>query len=121
MAKLFNRHKDKHKRIFLRRNQTTAEEILWEYLRNKKMRGIKFKRQFGVGIYVLDFYAPAINLAIELDGTNHQRSDVKKYDHDRELAINELGISFIRFTNEEVETEITEVLNMISQKIGNLI
>ena len=56
----------------LRRKMTITEKIVWERLRNRNVNGIKFKRQFGIGPYILDFFAPSINLAAEIDGGIHE-------------------------------------------------
>lgn len=66
--KIFNKTTLKKQRQYLRNNSTVAEAQLWEELRKSKLLGIKFRRQHSVNKYILDFYAPEINLAIELDG-----------------------------------------------------
>lgn len=68
---LFNKTKFKNFRKHLRNNFTPAEATLWQYLKNKQINGRRFRRQFGVDKYVLDFYCPAENLAVELDGEDH--------------------------------------------------
>jgi len=120
MTEIFNRKKDKLKRLLLRKDQTIPEEILWQHLRNKKMRGIKFKRQFSVGIFVLDFYAPSIQLVIEVDGPIHLRKENQEYDEDREKGLKALGLKIIRFSNHDVENNIHEVLKKISERVDTL-
>ena len=120
MTEIFNRKKDKLKRLLLRKDQTIPEEILWQHLRNKKMRGIKFKRQFSVGIFVLDFYAPSIQLVIEVDGPIHLKKENQEYDEDREKGLKALGLKIIRFSNHDVENNIHEVLKKISERVDTL-
>jgi very-short-patch-repair endonuclease len=101
---------------FLRRAETEQEKILWKELRNNKL-GIKFRRQHPLDVFVLDFYAPEIKLAIELDGSVHQKEDQRIYDTDREKFLKSKGVEILRFWNSEVEKDIDEVLNKIKQKI----
>src|SRR3989344_1999274 len=89
----------KERRRELRKNQTEAERILWAQLRNAKL-GQHFWRQYSVGPYILDFYAPALKLAIELDGKHHGDQDAKIYDKEREMYLQGLEIRTIRFWNE---------------------
>ncbi|NCS82774.1 MAG: DUF559 domain-containing protein, partial [Ignavibacteria bacterium] len=63
MTKHYNKSSEKEKRRSLRQNQTFLEEILWTHLRNRKCLGIKFRRQYSIDQYVIDFYAPEIKLA----------------------------------------------------------
>src|SRR4051812_18570073 len=82
----------------LRRNQTDAEKILWQLLRNRKFHGYKFRRQHPVSnTFILDFYCCARKLAIELDGNHHHEKLQHKYDEERTFALNLLGIKVIRF------------------------
>ena len=98
----------------LRKNQTKAEEILWWYLRDRKM-GVKFKRQHGVGGYIADFYCSEKKIIIELDGEIHNTEDAREYDAVRDKFFTELGYKVLRFKNEEVENKnkIEEVLKKI--------
>ena len=104
----------------LRRNPTEAEEILWSYLRNRQMEGVKFRRQHPMKRYVPDFYAHSLKFAIELDGGYHNDSVQKFYDKDREDVLIDYDIDFIRFTNEEVIQSIEKVLSAIREKIITL-
>jgi len=98
----------------LRKDQTKAEEILWWYLRNRKM-GVKFKRQHGVGGYIADFYCAEKKIIIELDGGIHNSDEAKQNDAVRDKYFKELGYTILRFKNEEVEDKdkIEEVLHKI--------
>jgi very-short-patch-repair endonuclease len=71
MTEFFNRREDKEKRRRLRKEMPLAEVILWSQLRAKQLLGMKFRRQHGVGPYVLDLYCPEARLAIEVDGETH--------------------------------------------------
>ncbi|HLF36181.1 MAG TPA: DUF559 domain-containing protein [Cyclobacteriaceae bacterium] len=97
----------------LRNNLTPAEAVLWRYLKNKQLENRRFRRQFSVGKYVLDFYCPAEKLGVELYGEGHFSEEGKTYDAERGQFINHLGIRIIRFENEEVFEDIKGVLDKI--------
>ena len=100
-------------------NPTDAENYLWNFLREKQL-GIKFRRQHPASIYVLDFYAHKIKLAIEVDGSIHSLEDVKRNDAERQKHLKELGIYFLRFSNKEVLFEIEKVIEIVKAKINML-
>jgi len=98
----------------LRRHETSAEKILWQYLRNRKLCGKKFRRQHTILKYVLDFYCHECKLAIELDGQVHLEESQKKHDEERTAWLNDSNIRVIRFKNEEVFRDLFKVLKKIS-------
>ncbi len=116
MGKIFNRVQDNEKRKKLRNNLTKAEAILWRELKNRKMLGFKFRRQYGIGAYVVDFYCTDLNLAVEVDGVTHSTDEEKEYDSRRESDIGQLGIQFLRFTNPEIYEDLYNVLEKIKAK-----
>src|SRR5690606_13904305 len=81
----YNRNSEKKLRKALRHNSTEAEEKLWQQLRNRKLSGLKFKRQYSVDQFVLDFYCSQLKLAIEVDGKIHLDKEVKDMDGALEL------------------------------------
>jgi cyclase len=85
----------------LRKFSTKAEDIMWEYLSANKL-GVKFRWQHPLLFYVADFYCHQIKLLIEIDGGIHTKEDVKINDAIRQKEIELLGITVIRFTNEQV-------------------
>jgi len=103
----------------LRQEETKAEKILWQKLRNKKL-GIKFRRQHPIDMYILDFYAPDIKLAIELDGSPHREKENKEWDKERTYYLNWKGVSVLRFWNSEVESDLNNTLEKIQKKIKEL-
>ncbi len=107
----------KSRRRLLRKHQTDAETRLWSKLRNKKFLNIKFFRQYSVGAYVLDFYAPSIKLAIELDGGQHAEQKQRSYDVRRTAYLEDFGIQVIRFWDNEVLTNIDGVLETIDSRV----
>ena len=100
-----------------RRKQTAAESELWGRLRNGKLSGIKFRRQYAIGRYIADFYCSKANLVIEIDGAIHEIKDKKEYDLIRENEIKSRDIHILRFTNEQVVNDIKEVLLKIEIEV----
>ena len=105
---------------FLRRNETIAEKLLWEKLRNNQLGGLKFRRQHPVNIYIADFYCHKFKLIIELDGDYHDQEEQKQKDEVRTEVLRLNDLKIIRFKNEEVEQNINQVLITIKNKIEQL-
>ena len=103
----------KEYRRLLRRTETPCEMQLWKRLKGKQLDGYRFRQQHGFGPYVLDFYCPSLRLCIELDGEVHDSEEVRQKDADRTLFLKENKIKVLRFRNEEVETDIEDVLKRI--------
>ena len=96
----------------LRRQQTFAEELLWNYLKTKPL-GFKFRRQHPFSNYILDFYCHALNLVIEVDGSIHEVEEVKQHDEQRQKQLEAQGLAFLRFTNNEIKLHSEEVIRQI--------
>jgi very-short-patch-repair endonuclease len=97
----------------LRREQTDAERILWHHLRDRQMRGAKFRRQFPVGPYFADFCSAERRLIIELDGSQH--AERSREDKIRSSFLNGQGYRVLRFWNNQVLTGLEEVLGAINE------
>ena len=106
-------------RRLLRREQTEAEVVLWESLRGSRLADKKFRRQYSVGYFVLDFYCPAERLAIEADGNVHHSAEAQQYDAYRTEALNGLGIKVMRFQNEQILRQLSGVLKTIKDYLNN--
>ncbi len=104
----------------LRKNMTNEEKYLWRQLRNRQMKGLKFRRQHPVDIFILDFYCHECRLAVEVDGEIHQTPDQKEWDENRTFELNEFGITVLRFTNEDVWNHMKDVLKQIEKEIERL-
>jgi very-short-patch-repair endonuclease len=107
----------------LRKNQTGPETILWNELRNRKLEGIKFLRQYAIiyknvnnnfFFFVPDFYCAEYKLVIELDGKIHNFT--KEKDYNRDLILKEKGLRILRFKNEEINN-IDKVKSTIREYI----
>ncbi len=103
----------------LRKNQTDTEKKLWAILRNRQLTGVKFRRQFSIGKYILDFYSPEYKLGIEADGGQHYEDKVKQQDEFRTRELSRLGVQILRFSDWEILTNAEGVCEMIQQTIEN--
>ena len=92
----------------LRRNPTSAEQILWTRLRNKQLNGWKFRRQHPLGQFIADFCCPACKLIIEVDGPIHAQQIDR--DESRTEIFATYGYRVLRFSNERVENDLNFVL-----------
>ena len=79
---------------------TRSENRLWAWLRDRRFDGYKFRRQYSIGRYVLDFYRADLKLAIEVDGRRHSDRLMAQYDDERTNALQERGIEILRIPNE---------------------
>lgn len=117
MTEFFNRRSEKTKRQELRKNMPPAEVILWSRLKGRQLLGCKFRRQYSVGSFVIDFYAPEIKLGIELDGDSHYQHGAAKYDERRQRFIESTGVSMVRFLNTDIYDNLNGVLEIIAERI----
>jgi very-short-patch-repair endonuclease len=99
----------------LRKNQTKPEEILWWLLRNRGMLGNRFRRQYIIEGFILDFYCPSAKLGIEIDGPIHKYR--RDYDKARQEIIEAKGIEILRFDNSEIYNSPESVLSAIIDKL----
>jgi len=113
MTETFNKKEHVKKRQYLRKNMTKAEILLWSKLKGKQLNGLKFRRQYGVNNYVIDFYCPELKLAIEIDGGVHYYDSRIVFDKQRQRDIEELGIKVLRYTNNDVIKNMEGVLSDI--------
>ncbi len=115
MPFLYNNPKLKTRRKDLRNRIPEPEQILWYWLRGKNLKGYKFRRQYSVGNYVMDFYCPKLRLGIEIDGDSHFRPKAVLYDQIREQFLAQQNIKVLRFTNTEIAENIEEVINKLTE------
>lgn len=102
----------------LRKEMTKAEACLWKYvLRARMMKGFSFRRQRPVLQYIADFMCKELMLIIEVDGSIHELEEIRKNDEQRQKALEEAGFTVLRFTNEEVLTNIQWVCSFLEEWI----
>ncbi len=97
----------------LRNDSTRTEIFLWLKLRGKQMYGYDFHRQKPIDNYILDFFCYELMLGIEIDGYSHEFLDVYNKDVVKEKRMNELGITVLRFSDEQVLKEMENVIRAI--------
>ena len=102
----------------LRRASTPAERKLWSALRGKQLLGLKFRRQYPLPPYIVDFYCHEKRLIVELDGGQHNEVAQTAYDRERTAWLQAQGLRVIRFWNHEVETDLVGVLEAIARVCG---
>lgn len=119
MTEYYNQKWSRDRRRALRSNMTKAELLLWQQIRRSQL-GVRFKRQFGIGPYIADFYATKVRLVIEVDGDSHCTPSGEALDADRDAYMRGLGICVLRVTNLEVYEDMEGVLKRISALLNDL-
>ena len=102
----------------LRNNMTEAEKIVWDKLKNRNVFKARFRRQHPIGSFIVDFYCHEYKLAIEIDGEIHLKNEVIEYDDGRSHDIEKFGIKILRFTNNEVFTDLKKIMEEILKAIS---
>ena len=120
MTKIFNHTSKKKQRRYLRSNMPTAEILLWSKIKSKQLKGLKFRRQYSIGDYIVDFYCPNLKLVIEIDGDSHAGEAAQQSDQERQKYIEGFGFLFLRFTNQEIYKNLDGVLGKIAEKCDEL-
>ncbi|BBC26251.1 DNA methyltransferase [Pseudanabaena sp. ABRG5-3] len=101
----------------LRNNATPAEVALWKALQGKQLDGFKFRRQHSIGNYILDFFCPSANLAIELDGGQHFTQEGREYDAVRDEFLWSVGITVLRYANNLIFENLEGVLEDVREHL----
>ncbi len=98
-------------------HSTNAEKVLWFHLRKRQIMGLKFRRQFPIDNYILDFYCLEKKIGIELDGSQHVLNN--NYDNRRSQRLQSYGISVIRFWDNDVlmntDTVLEEIIRVLNE------
>jgi very-short-patch-repair endonuclease len=116
--KIFNRPENTTRRQNLRNNATQPEQKLWAILRGKQL-GVKFRRQHGIGLYIVDFYCPEAKLVIEVDGDSHYTETAQQQDVQRDAYLQSLDLRVLRFTNQDINQNMVGVYEMIKRVIDD--
>ncbi len=115
---IFNKPEQKQRRQTLRGHMPEPEKRLWQILRKEQL-GVKFRRQHGIGDYVVDFYCPALKLVIEVDGDSHYSEQARNYDKVRDGYMRSLGIVTLRFNNNDVMKNLEGVYQQITKQLAS--
>ena len=105
----------------LRNNMTEAEDKLWQKIRKGKIKGMQFRRQHPLNIFIADFYCPILKLVIEVDGGIHSSAEHMEYDTQRDAYMRENEIIVLGFTNSEVMENSRVVVEKIETVIQRLL
>jgi len=100
-----------------RTEQTPAEKEFWEMVRNKKLQGLKFRRQQIIDGFIVDFYCDKIGLCVEIDGSVHETKEQRKYDKLRDEAIALRGLKILRINNNDVLYNKDKIFKLIIEYI----
>jgi very-short-patch-repair endonuclease len=119
MRKSFsNKLETKDFRKKLRNNATSAEAVLWNLIKNKQLSGRKFRRQHGLGKYIVDFYSSSEKLIIELDGAPHGELYQIEKDIERDNTLQGQGYRIIRFENKLVFQDPEYIIKKIKEQFN---
>ena len=99
----------------LRQNQTKAESMLWKQVSNRRLQGLKFKRQVPMGGFIVDFVCHDMKIIVELDGGQHAKQEL--YDQDRTDELQKLGYQVIRYWNNDVLSNIEGVMQDLAKQM----
>ena len=102
----------------LRKNMTPQERKLWSILRNRQFFNYRFRRQFPIGQYIVDFICREKKIIIEIDGGQHNEQQNIEYDNNRTKYLNSEGYKVIRFWNNEIDKNMSGVYNRLKEVFG---
>ncbi|SFL06349.1 endonuclease domain-containing protein [Lysobacter sp. cf310] len=105
----------------LRGDMTEAEQRLWLRLRRRQIQGVRFYRQKPLASYVVDFYAAAVRLVVEVDGGQHFEREAWAADRRREAVLRTMGLRVLRFDNRQVLLETEAVMATIWEAVAERI
>ena len=103
----------------LRSNMTCPETRLWLRLRARQLQGLKFRRQHGIGPYIVDFYCPEQSLVIEVDGDSHADADQILKDRQRAKYLQSLGLHVIRYVNDDILKNLDGVMEDLAKRLSS--
>lgn len=104
----------------MRSNATDAENFMWQLIRAKRFMNLKFRRQHVIAPYIVDFYCHELGLVIELDGNQHGTDDAIEYDTERRNFLEALGLTVVRYWNDDVLSRTEVVLEDLWRRCSEL-
>jgi very-short-patch-repair endonuclease len=111
------RTENKEFRKILRNESTVPEAVLWNSLKARQVLGKKFRRQAGIGPYIVDFLCVESGLVIELDGDAHYTPNIDAYEDKRTAYLESQGLKVIRFENREIAEDLDFVMERIEEEL----
>jgi very-short-patch-repair endonuclease len=103
----------------LRKKCTQSEALLWKSLKGKQLKGFAFHRQKPIDNYIADFYCHELKLVLELDGITHTFPEVIRKDRIKQKRLESLGLTVLRFKDEEIFSNLDAVIKRIEIYINN--
>lgn len=103
----------------LRSDMTGPEKRLWSRLRSRQLQGSKFRRQHGIGPYIVDFYCPEQSLVIEIDGDSHADAEQIQKDQRRDRYLQSIGLRVVRYTNDYIMKNLDGVLEDLQKRVSS--
>ena len=101
-----------------RKNPTESEDVVWQMLRNRQIKNLKWRRQQVIYGYIADFYCAELKVVLEIDGSVHENEDVKAYDEFRTSVFESKGIRVFRLKNEDCDKQhLTELIENIVNNV----
>lgn len=97
---------------------TGPEKRLWSRLRARQLNGLKFRRQHGIGPYIVDFYCPERSLVIEVDGDGHADPEQIEKDQQRDEYLQSIGLRVVRYTNDDLTKNVDGVIEDLQKRVG---
>src|SRR5262245_6640591 len=113
----YDNPKKKDRRKELRNTGTAPEAVLWTHLQKCQLLGKKFRRQYSIGPYIVDFFCPECSLIIELDGAKHFSILREDYESERTRYLQKLGLQVLRFENRVLREDAESVLETIREAV----
>jgi very-short-patch-repair endonuclease len=110
----------KHFARKLRNDSTLTEVLLWTQIKSRALR-VEFHRQVMIDKYIVDFYCHEIKLAIEIDGSTHENDEATVKDAARQDLLEGLGVTFIRFSDRDIKTNINGCFQALQMQVQELL
>lgn len=101
-----------------RKNPTESEDVVWQMLRNRQIKNLKWRRQQVINGFIADFYCAELNVVLEIDGSVHDTDEAKEYDSYRTSVFESKGIRTFRLRNEDCDKQhLTELIENIINSV----
>ena len=104
----------------LRHNSTSAEKSFWSKVRNKQFLNLRFRKQRGIGNYIVDFYCPEKKLIVVVDGDTHAETQNEMKDQERTIYLESFGYKIVRYQNRDILNNIDGVFQDLIDRINKL-
>jgi very-short-patch-repair endonuclease len=98
-----------------RKTPTSSEQVLWQALRGRQLKGLKFRRQQPIGPFIVDFFCPVHDLIVEVDGPIHNQQ--RAHDAERQYLLEQCGYRVIRFSAQSVEKQLPQVIEQLELEL----